>query len=195
MDCEALLSFLHLAERLKGTPRHCTTTAGTPECVAAHVWRLTLICWLLADEEPDVDMRHVMELALIHDLGEAVTGDIPSFVKTDEDERVETDALTAIAAMLPASRGEALAALFEEWEAQRTREARFCRALDKLEAVISHNESDIATWLPVEYELNPVYGTAEAAEFRSLRLLRERIRQDTLEKISAQRNREGEQGE
>ena len=185
MTPEELLAFLRLAARLKGTPRHCRTTAGTEESVAAHAWRLALLAWLLQDEQPDVDMRRVMELALVHDLGEAATGDIPSFLKTPDHERTERDALSGIAALLPAPRGTALQALFDEWEEQQTREARFCRALDKLEAVISHNESDLSTWIPLEYELNLTYAEAEAAEFPCLRALRARMRQDTQEKIAA----------
>ena len=104
-----------------------------------------------------------------------MTGDIPSFAKTERDERVEADALAGIAELAPAGRRAALAALFAEWEAQRTREARFCRALDKLEAAIAHNESDIGTWLPLEYALNPVYGAEEAAEFPCLARLQARI--------------------
>lgn len=195
MTPERLFAFLHLAERLKGTPRHCYTTAGGRESVAAHAWRLALLAWLLQDEQPDVDMQRVIELALVHDLGEAVTGDIPSFVKTGADERTERDALGEIAAMLPPPRGGALKALFDEWEAQQTREARFCRALDKLEAVISHNESDISTWIPLEYELNLTYAEAEAAEFPCLRELRLRMRQDTLEKIARQRAKQKEENE
>ena len=61
--------------------------------MAAHAWRLALLAWLLQDEQPDVDMRRVMELALVHDLGEAVTGDIPAFEKTDEDRAREGQAL------------------------------------------------------------------------------------------------------
>lgn len=194
MDLDALLAFLRLAERLKGAPRHCFTTSGAPESVAAHAWRLALLAWLLAGEQPDVDMRRVVELALVHDLGEAVTGDIPSFAKTERDERVEADALAGIAELAPAGRRAALAALFAEWEAQRTREARFCRALDKLEAAIAHNESDIGTWLPLEYALNPVYGAEEAAEFPCLARLQARIRRDALKKIGRHTAAERKEG-
>ena len=139
-------------------------------------------------------MRRVVELALVHDLGEAVTGDIPSFAKTERDERVEADALAGIAELAPAGRRAALAALFAEWEAQRTREARFCRALDKLEAAIAHNESDIGTWLPLEYALNPVYGAEEAAEFPCLARLQARIRRDALKKIGRHTAAERKEG-
>ena len=183
MKPEELLRFLQLAERLKSVPRHCYTAEGERESVAAHAWRVALLALLLEKEQPDIDMRRVIELALVHDLGEAVTGDIPSFLKTERDESVESDALSQIVSLLPAPEGERLRSLFQEWEAGSTREARFCRALDKLEAVISHNESDIATWLPLEYTLNQTYGEREAEEFDCLKALRTTLRADTRRKI------------
>ena len=184
MKPEELLRFLQLAERLKSVPRHCYTAEGERESVAAHAWRVALLALLLEKEQPDIDMRRVIELALVHDLGEAVTGDIPSFLKTERDESVESDALYQIVSLLPAPEGERLRSLFQEWEAGSTREARFCRALDKLEAVISHNESDIATWLPLEYTLNQTYGEREAEEFDCLKALRTTLRADTRRKIA-----------
>ncbi|MGN0785758.1 MAG: HD family hydrolase [Candidatus Aphodomorpha sp.] len=184
MKPEELLRFLQLAERLKSVPRHCYTAEGERESVAAHAWRVALLALLLEKEQPDIDMRRVIELALVHDLGEAVTGDIPSFLKTERDESVESDALSQIVSLLPAPEGERLRSLFQEWEAGSTREARFCRALDKLEAVISHNESDIATWLPLEYTLNQTYGEREAEEFACLKALRTTLRADTRRKIA-----------
>lgn len=191
MKPEELLGFLQLAERLKSVPRHCYTAEGERESVAAHAWRVALLALLLEKEQPDIDMRRVIELALVHDLGEAVTGDIPSFLKTDQDERVESGALSQIAALLPAPEGERLRALFREWEEGSTREARFCRALDKLEAVISHNESDIETWLPLEYTLNQTYGEREAEEFACLKALRTTMREDTRQKIARAKQSSG----
>ena len=65
---------MQLAERLKSVPRHCYTAEGERESVAAHAWRVALLALLLEKEQPDIDMRRVIELALVHDLGEAVTG-------------------------------------------------------------------------------------------------------------------------
>ena len=48
-------------------------------------------------------------------------------------------------------------------KALATPEARLYKAVDKLEAVIQHNEADIATWLPLEYDLNIAYGADEVA--------------------------------
>jgi putative hydrolase of HD superfamily len=65
-----------------------------------------------------------------------------------------------------------------------TREARLYKALDKMEAVIQHNESDISTWIPLEYELNLSYATENANEFPYLKELRAMMAEDTKQKIA-----------
>jgi len=70
-------------------------------------------------------------------------------------------------------------------DALETDEARLYKALDKLEAVIQHNESDIATWLPREYELNLTYADENVAFSDYLKRLREEIRRETRDKIAA----------
>ena len=89
------------------------------------------------------------------------------------------------AAQLPQPvRGE-MAELYAEMEALGTQEARVYKCLDKLEAVIQHNESDIATWLPREYELNLTYADENVAFSDYLKRLREEIRRETRDKIAA----------
>ena len=92
MDAREFLDILHVAERLKDAPRHCTTSKGRTESVAEHSWRMSLMALLLRHEFPELDMDKVMSMCLIHDLGEAFTGDIPTFDKTEADARKE-DAL------------------------------------------------------------------------------------------------------
>jgi putative hydrolase of HD superfamily len=65
----------------------------------------------------------------------------------------------------------------------RTPEARLFKALDKLEAVLQHNESDISTWIPLEYEMNLTYAVDNAAEFPYLKELRALMIEDTKKKI------------
>lgn len=183
MTGKEFLQFLHVAERLKSVTRHCYTADGTHEAVAGHCWRMTLMAMPLEPELPDTDMQRVIRMCIIHDLGEAVTGDIPSFLKTDADERVEANAIAGLLAMLPEPQRETFRGLFAEMNAMETPEARCYKALDRLEAVIQHNESDIATWTPREYELNRTYGAENAAEFPYLRALRTLLCEETDEKI------------
>ena len=84
-----LIDILAVAEKLKCVTRHCDTSSGRRESVAEHSWRIALMAMLLAPEFPEADMGKVTRMCLIHDLGEAFTGDIPTFDKTDADARRE----------------------------------------------------------------------------------------------------------
>ena len=179
MDARALIDFLRVMERLKDTPRHCWTTGGRRESVAEHSWRVALMAMLVADEFPEADIDRVIRMCLVHDIGEAITGDIPTFVKTDADRAVEGREVEALIGGLPEPWPGTLGALFAEMEAQQTLEAKLCKALDRMEAIQSHNESDPATWLPLEYELNLTYGEANAAFHPYLKSLRDEMRRET----------------
>ena len=183
IDHDTLLGFLGLAEKLKCRTRHSWTSSGRHESVAEHVYRLMVFAWLVRDEFPDVDMNRVMELALFHDMGEAITGDIPAFEKTGEDERAEEQALEQIADLLPGPRGEKLREIFREVREKQTPEARLVNAMDKLEALIQHNEADLSTWLPLEYDLQLTYGEKETRDIPYMAALRERVNRDSVEKI------------
>lgn len=183
MQIEKVLEFLHIAERLKCNTRHSWTSGGRQESVAEHTFRLVVFAWLLKDEFPQLDMERVMEMCLFHDFGEAVTGDIPAFEKTEADEAVEDRAVQQLLEKLPDNRRGELTALFQEMNAQETPEAKLYKALDKLETLIQHDEADIATWLPLEYELHPVYGKKETDVFPYIREMREVVNRWTQKKI------------
>lgn len=183
MNAREYLEILHLAERLKDTPRHCTTTNGRPESVAEHSWRVSLMASLLRHEFPDLDMDKVMNMCLIHDLGECFTGDIPAFVKTDADRKTEDALLDQWVKSLPEELSSDISALYKEMEAQETAEAKLYKALDKLEALIQHNESPLSTWSENEYELNKTYAFETVSFSKWLTALREEILKDTIEKI------------
>ena len=61
MNSQEYLEILHVAERLKDTPRHCTTTNRRPESVAEHSWRVSLMAMLLRQEFPDVNIDRVVD--------------------------------------------------------------------------------------------------------------------------------------
>lgn len=179
MDARKMIDFLRVMERLKDAPRHCWTTGGRRESVAEHSWRVALMAMLVADEFPGLDIDRVIRMCLVHDIGEAITGDIPTFVKTDADRVVEGREVDALIGALPEPWPEWLGALFDEMEALRTPEAKLYKALDRMEAIQSHNESAVETWLPLEYSLNLTYGEADAAFNPFLTALRAEMRRDT----------------
>lgn len=183
MNPRTLLDILHVAERLKDTTRHCYTSGGRHESVAEHSWRMTLMAYLVGDLFPDADMNKVIKMCLIHDLGECFTGDIPAFDKTDADRVTEDALLGAWVDTLPEPFRSEWKALYAEMEARTTLEAKIYKAMDALEAVIQHNESDISTWADNEYDLNLRYGYDKVAFSPALTALRDEIKADTLKKI------------
>jgi putative hydrolase of HD superfamily len=112
-------------------------------------------------------------------LGEAVTGDIPSFLKTQQNEKDEDSAIEKILEMLDEPARTELKDLFAEMQELKTKEAKLYKALDKLEAVIQHNEAPLSTWIPLEYELNLTYGDEETSHSEVLQKLRDEIREVT----------------
>lgn len=183
MDARKLIEILSVAQRLKDATRHCYTTGGRHESVAEHSWRAALTAYFLKDEFPEADISKVILMCLVHDLGEAFTGDIPSFYKTANDEKMEEKMLSDWVASLPLPYRDEMQALYREMEERTTLEARIYKAVDGLEAVIQHNESDLATWLPLEYDLNLTYADDKVAFSPYLTALRAEIRKDTEEKI------------
>ena len=78
---------------------------------------------------------------------------------------------------------DSLAELYREMDARETVEAKIYKALDGLEALIQHNESDLSTWLPLEYDLQKEYAHDRVEFSPYLKGLRKEVLKDTLEKI------------
>lgn len=183
MDTRKLLDVLCVAERLKDTTRHCYTRNGRHESVAEHSWMTTLMAFFMKDEFPDVDMDKVVRMCIIHDLGEAFTGDIPAFEKTATNEQTEEERLVQWVETLPNPYRAELMTLYDEMAQRQTVEAKVYKAIDSLEALVQHNISDLSTWIPLEYELNKTYGDDKVVFSKYLWELREEIRKDTLKKL------------
>ena len=183
MDIGKFLEIMDLVENLKNNPRHSWTSSGRRESVAEHSWRLTLMAYFVKDEFPEADMDKVMKMCVFHDLGEVFTGDIPAFEKTEQDEKTESATIENWLVTLPEPYQEELKALFQEMAALETEEAKIYKALDKLEALIQHNEADISTWLPLEYDLQLTYGEKEVGFSDYMKQLREAVNQVSKEKI------------
>ena len=142
-----------------------------------------MMALLLEDTFSDVDINKIMRMCVIHDLGECFTGDIPVFLKTDEDRQQEAKLLDAFLNTLPEQLSFNMHTLYQEMEACQSKEAKIFKALDKLEAVIQHNEAPIDSWEDHEYDLQRHYAF-DVVEFSSwLSELREEILKETETKI------------
>ncbi len=186
MDPKRLIELMHLAERLKNNTRHCVSSERRPESVAEHSWRLALMCYFVKDEFPEADILKVMQMAIVHDLGECFTGDVPSFEKTDADRTAEHQALTAWVQSLPEPYSSELTALYAEMDMLETLEAKVHKALDNLEAVVQHNESPLDTWLPLEYELQLTYGGDKVGFSSYMQDLKAQLNADSIHKMKTE---------
>ena len=171
MQPQEFMDFVHILEGLKCRTRHSYTSTLRHESVAEHTFRIAAMALLLEGEFPGLDMAKVIKMCLVHDWGEAVTGDIPSFLKTDGDEEREVEAVEGLLSRLP-DRKAGLGALFAELNALETPEAKLYKALDRIEAVIQHNEAPLSTWIERERTLNLEYGVSDCAAFPFMAELR-----------------------
>ena len=185
MHPREFISFMAIAEKLKCNTRHSWTSTGRHESVAEHTWRLSLMAYFVQDEFPEVNINKVIQMCILHDLGEAITGDIPSFLKTEENESLENSEVVKLIKTLSPYYQEKLLPLFKEMNELQTLEAKLYKALDKLEAVMQHNNADISTWLPLEHELQLTYGEDEVQFSGYLKQLKAELNEDSRKKIES----------
>ncbi|MCM3226871.1 HD domain-containing protein [Terribacillus saccharophilus] len=184
-----IMQVLRLAEKLKFEMRHSWLSNGRQESVAEHTWRVGLMAVLIEPYiEEKLDMAKLLKMIMIHDLVEAEAKDVPAFDTLFDTERkeqkqlAEQTAMDNIRAMLEEEPGKELQALWLEFEAKKTFEAKVANALDKLEAQLQHNEASIDTWLEVEREM--VYLLKPHTEFHPvLEDLRKMIVTEAEEKL------------
>lgn len=157
-DIEGVLRFLRTAEQLKNTHRSAWTSGGEPESVAEHTWGLCLMAMLLAGEFPGVDFARLVRICIVHDLGEAIGGDIPAIHQVPGESKAaqERADLLQLLRPLPERMQAEITALWDEYEAAATPEARLAKALDKLETILQHNQGRNPP--DFDYGFNLAYG-------------------------------------
>ncbi|RUO69407.1 HD domain-containing protein [Idiomarina ramblicola] len=141
-DLEGVLEFLRGAEQLKNTLRSSRTSNGRHESTAEHTWRLCLMVMLFAKQYPGIDILKLMKICVIHDLGEAINGDIAA---VDQVEGVDKGAeerrdLELLIRPLPTNLQDEVLMLWDEYEDASSDEALLAKAFDKLETVLQHTQ-------------------------------------------------------
>jgi putative hydrolases of HD superfamily len=148
-----LLKFIHLSEGLKNELRNGHTSNGKRESVADHTWRISLMVVLFSSFlDQKISIEKALKIAIVHDLAEVLTGDKPYFLYEGKEDlkllkaKEEFGAMQKITKDLPEEIGNELLRLWQEYEEGKTYEAKFVKALDKMEAQIQHNEMSFTQW-------------------------------------------------
>src|SRR3712207_4409700 len=130
-ELAGVIDFLRAAEGLKTATRSGWTSAGEQESVAEHTWRLCLMALVLQPSFPDVDFARLVKICIVHDLGEAIGGDVPAPEQARRAESKSADErrdLLELLAPLPERLREEITALWDEYRSEERRVGKECRS-------------------------------------------------------------------
>lgn len=184
-----ILQFLNKIEKLKTVKRKISISDNSrKESPAEHTWRVAIMAMILHRElKLEIDLLRTLEIILVHDIIECTAGDVWILDKNDKNkhnqqQKKELQAAEEIYAQLPGKIGVELKELWLEYENQTSQEAKFAKALDKIEVIIQRKDLGIDNW--ENKDIYPVvYNRANEAvdDFPKLRELWEMV-QGELEK-------------
>lgn len=183
-DIKGRLAFLEEAEKLKSVLRSAHTSTGRTESTAEHTWRLCLMAMTFEDALAGMDTLKILKMCLIHDLGEAIHGDIPAIEKDrhpDKGAQERADLLHLTRSLDEPLRAGILA-LWQEYEDAASPEARAVKALDKLETILQHNQGMNPP--DFDYAFNLSYGQQHTSTSPLFALMRSILDEGTRQRIA-----------
>jgi putative hydrolase of HD superfamily len=188
-DIVELIEFIKRAEKLKTELRHSwLSDKNRQESVAEHSWMLALIAMTIFDSIGiKLNQLRVMKMVVMHDLAEAITGDIPTFEVSLRQNKYQDEkaAIIKITTSLPKRVANEYLALWQEMEDKQTPEAMLAQCLDKIEVLIQHIISDIDTWDDGDYGLGP-YHKDELFDFNPyMRAFKDQVNAEFWDKMEA----------
>ena len=198
-DLDNAMELSHLMGRLKQTPRTGWIRRGIVPCesVADHSWRMAAMALLLPSSSPrhddsddlPLDIDKCVAMAIVHDLAEALVGDIcpddgvPAHVKQQR----EHEAMQYMANLLPQK--SRFQALFDEYEARQTPEARVVKDLDLLDMILQANEyEEQAKLVGTSINLDEFFQGTPPSRFQTARIreMAQAVHQERHERIQQQ---------
>lgn len=138
---------------------------------AEHAWHMAIMTYLLAGyANEEIDVLHTIIMLLIHDLVEIDAGDTYAYDEAGKQTQAERERAAAdrIFGLLPEDQGQELRAIWEEFEARTTPEARFARTMDNLQPMMLNAATDGKSWVEHAVRLSSILArnqrTAEGSE-------------------------------
>jgi putative hydrolases of HD superfamily len=144
------LAFLAELDKLKSVLRASPLVNGSrKENSAEHSWHIAMFAFTLAEHSGGADILRVIKMLLLHDIVEIDAGDVPFFATGGDkaaEAKTEREAADRIFGMLPPEQGTQMLTLWLEFEAAETKEARFAKAIDRLQPLLINTLTNGGTW-------------------------------------------------
>lgn len=183
------LKYIQRRTRLFQSDRH--------ENDAEHSWHLAMMALVLAGHsDKPVNILKVVQMVLIHDLVEIDAGD--TFIYDTSKNHTNTDeellAAKRIFGLLPEKQAQEFIAIWEEFEAGNTDEAKFARAMDRFEPLLQNTSNNGGTWAEYDVEYHNVYNKKKAIKDGSASIwsYAERLLNESVEKGILRKNQDAE---
>ena len=136
-----------------------------PENDAEHSWHLAMMTIVLAEHsDTPIDVLKVLKMVLIHDIVEIDAGDTFIYDTTKSHTNTDEELLAAkrIFGLLPTEQAEEFIAVWEEFEAGETDEAKFARSMDRFEPLLQNASNQGGTWAEFNVPYQKVYDKKKA---------------------------------
>lgn len=180
----SILKFMKNAEQLKNTLRSAHTSEKRPESVAEHTWSICLLMMCFEDQLDDFDMLRLFKLIIIHDLGEAISGDIPATEQNPNEDKSDLERIdfVSLCTPLPDDLKIEMLVLWDEYDAAQTPEAIMAKGFDKIETMLQHLAD--GTTGNIDFPFNLTYGIERTNAHPLLKQIREIVDGGTRARIS-----------
>ncbi|MEP0233588.1 HD domain-containing protein [Roseibium sp.] len=181
-----IIDFIQAAETLKDTLRSGRTAQGRLESTAEHTWRLCLLAILFEAEVANIDVLKLLKICVVHDLGEAISGDVPAPIQSSDDGRAarERQDLLTLCKALPEDLSAEIVALWDEYTDARSPEAILAKGFDKIETMLQHVKGRNAPGF--DYAFNLGYGREATDRHPLLREVRSLVDELTQREMASQ---------
>lgn len=175
------LTFIKTCEKLKNTLHTAYSSTGRQESTAEHTWRLCLMAMVFEKELGNIDFAKLLKICIIHDLGEAVSGDIAAVDQvTGNNKAIQERAdFRQLLVTLEADQQAELLALWDKYDQASSIEAKLVKGLDKLETIIQHNQGKNPA--DFDYHFNLTYGQQYMANHPLFTAIRALVDRETAE--------------
>lgn len=165
------IEFIKEIDKLKYIQRRTSLfNSDRNENDAEHSWHLAVMALILTQHSnTDIDLLKVIKMVLIHDIVEIDAGDV--FIYDTQKNHSNTDeelmAAKRIFGLLPEAQAQELIAVWEEFEAGETAEAKYAKAMDRLEPILQNHSNEGGTWKKYDVPYEKVYEKKKVIQYGS----------------------------